>query len=69
MYSLGPKQNVRHLADDIFKWIFPNINVWISINISLKFIPEGQIHNIPAVVQIMAWRQPGNKPLSAPMMA
>ena len=26
------------------------------------------INNIPAVVQIMAWRQPGDKPLSEPMM-
>ena len=25
-------------------------------------------HNIPALVQIMAWRRPGDKPLSEPMM-
>ena len=27
-----------------------------------------EINNIPTLVQIMAWRRPGNKPLSEPMM-
>ena len=35
--------------------------------ISRKFVPTGQINNIPALVQIMAWRRPGDKPLSKPM--
>ena len=35
---------------------------------SLKFVPKGPINNIPALVQIMAWRRPGDKPLSEPMM-
>ena len=38
----------------------------ILITISLKFVPKGQINNIPALVQIMAWRRPGDKPLSEP---
>ena len=42
--------------------------VRISINISLKFVPKGLINNIPALVQIMAWRRPGDKPLSELMM-
>ena len=54
--------------DDIFNHIFLNKNVRISIKISLKFVPKGPINNIPALVQIMAWRRPGNKPLSEPMM-
>ena len=66
--SLKPRQNGRHFADDIFKLIFLNENVSISIKISLKFIPRGPIHNIPALVQIMAWRRLGDKPLSEPMM-
>ena len=45
-----------------------NENARISINISLKFVPKGRINNIPAMVQIMAWRRPGDKPLSEPMM-
>ena len=36
--------------DDILKSIFLNENVLISINISLKFVPKGQINNIPAFV-------------------
>ena len=66
--TLRPRQNRRHFADNIFKCIFLNENVWISINISLKFVPKGPIDHIPALVQIMAWRRPGAKPLSEPMM-
>ena len=43
-------------------------NVWIPEKISMKFVPKGPINNIPALVQIMTWRRPGNKPLSEPMM-
>ena len=39
-----------------------------SIKISMKFVPKGPINNIPALVQIMAWRRPGDEPLSEPMM-
>ena len=39
--TLRPRQNGRHFADDIFRHIFVNRNVWISIDISLKFIPKG----------------------------
>ena len=66
--TLRPKQNGRHFADDIFKCIFLNENVRILIKISLKFVPKGPINNIPALVQIMAWRRPGDKPLSEPVM-
>ena len=66
--TLRPRQNGRHSPDDIFKCIFLNENVWISIKISLKFVPKGSIENIPALVQIMAWRRPGDKPLSELMM-
>ena len=45
------------------------IYVWIAIKISLKFVHEGPINNIPALVEIMAWRRPGDKPLPEPMMA
>ena len=65
---LRPRQNGRHFADDIFKCIFLNENLWISIKISLKFVPKGPINNIPALVQVMAWRRSGDKPLSDPMM-
>ena len=63
---LRPRQNGRHFADDIFNCIFLNENVWIPI--SLKFVPKVPINNIPALFQIMAWRCPGDKPLSEPMV-
>ena len=66
--TLRPRQNGHHFPDDVFKCIFLNQNVLISIKISLKFVPKGPINNIPALVQIMAWRLPGDKPLSEPMM-
>ena len=66
--TLRPRQDGRHIPGDIFKCIFLNENVSISIKISLKFDPKGPINIIPALVQIMAWRRPGDKPLSEPMM-
>ena len=48
--TLRPRQNWRHFADDILKSIFLNENVWIPIEISLKFVPKGPIDNIPALV-------------------
>ena len=66
--TLRLKQNGRHFPDDIFECIFLKENVWNSIKISLKFVSKGSINNIPALVQIMAWRRPGDKTLSEPMM-
>ena len=66
--TLRPRQNGRHFVDDTFKYIFLNENVIILVKISLKFVPKGPINNIPALVQIMAWRRSGDKPLSEPMM-
>ena len=66
--TLRLRQNGRHFADNILKSIFLNDNIWIQIKISLKFVPKGSINNIPAVVQIIAWGRPGDKPLSEPMM-
>ena len=40
--------------------------MWIDI--SLNFLPKGHINNIPALVQMMAWCWPGDKPFSEPMM-
>ena len=66
--TLRLRQNGRRFADDTFKRIFLNENVGISIKISLKFVPKGPINNIPALVQILAWRRSGDKPLSEPMV-
>ena len=66
--TLSPTQNGRHFPDDIFKCIFVNENVQISIKISLKFVSKCPINNIPALVKIMTLCRPGGKPLSEPMM-
>ena len=66
--TLRPRRNGQHFANDIFKHIFFHENVWISITISLEFVPKGPINNILALVQIMAWRRPGDKPLSEPLL-
>ena len=54
--------------DNIFKYIFMNQNVWFSNKISLKYVLWGPIDNNGALVQMMAWRRTGDKPLSESMM-
>ena len=67
--TLRPRQNERHLPDDILKCIFfQNENVSISTKILLEFILKCPINNILALVQILAWRRLHDKPLSEPMM-
>ena len=66
--TLSPRQNGHHFPYNFFKCIFLNENVWVAIKIWLKFVTKGSINNIPALVQIMAWRRPGDKPLCEPML-
>ena len=66
--TLISRQNGRYFADDLFRCIAMNNDLWISIKISLKFVPEVHINTIPALVQKMAWRRPGGKPFSESMM-
>ena len=47
---------------------FFNENIWILIKTTLRFVHNGPINTIPALVQIMAWRRPGAKLLPEPMM-
>ena len=56
--TLRPRQNGLHFVD-IFKFIL--------IQISLKFFHKGPIYNKAALVQIVAWRRTGDKPLSKPV--
>ena len=61
--SLTLRQNGCHFADDIFKCIFLNENICILLKILLKFVLKGWMKNIPALVQIMAWRRLGDRPI------
>ena len=54
--------------DVISQTTLSNAFSWILINILLKFVPKGLIYNTLALVQMMAWRRPGDKPLSEPIM-
>ena len=56
-----PSQRAYDVKLSCFLWFQPK-------PVSLKFVPKFPITNIPALVQIMAWRRPGDKPLSEPMM-
>ena len=49
--TLRPRQNGRHFADDTFRRIFLNENVWTLLKNSL-IVPKVWINNIPAFVQI-----------------
>ena len=62
------KKNGRHFSKNILTCIFLNRIVWNPTKISFKIFPKYIIKNIPAVFQIMAWRRPGDKPLSEPKM-
>ena len=69
----------KWLSKQTWGWRFetPSSPLWCHCNerkhknfyhYSLNFIPKGQIKNIAALVQIMAWYWPSHKPLSEPMM-
>ena len=55
--------------DAISRTTFSNAFYWMEMfevrlkfHFSLTFVPKGPIDNIPAMVQIVARRRPGNKP-------
>ena len=62
--TLRPRQHGRHFPDDIFKCSFLNENVSIAIKISMTFLPTIPNNNNPSLIQIMARRRSGDKPLS-----
>ena len=65
-YTSRSRQYGRHSGDGHFKCIFLDESIWISIHISLKFVPNGWINNTPALIQIIDWWRLGDKPLNPP---
>ena len=65
--TLRQKQNCRKLSDDIFECIFLNTKLTYFYWHFTKVCSQGPIYNIPTLVQTMAWRKPGDKPLSQPV--
>ena len=59
--TLKPRQNARHFPDDIFKWIFLNVNGWNLIKLSFRCVCCGiinQYHSIGADDGLAPTRQP-----------
>ena len=48
--SSSPGQNGRHLADNVFNWIFVNEKFYMLFKISLKLVPKGPIDDNPALI-------------------
>ena len=62
--TLRPRQNCSHFADNIL-----NASSWLKMQkCHLRLVPKVPFNSIPSLVQIMAWRQPGAKPLFEPIM-
>ena len=59
LVHFGRDKIAAFFVDDIFKRIFLNEKIWISIHISLNFVPKGSMNNKWALVQMMARRRIG----------
>ena len=66
--TLRPRLNGCHFADDSSKYIIVKKKCVDFDSNFTEFFPKGSVVNIPELVQIMASRRPGDKPLSEPMM-
>ena len=63
-----PGQMATIVADDNLKCILLNENKKIPNRISLKFVPGSPIDNKPTLLQVMAWRRTGAKPIPEPIL-
>ena len=58
--TFKPRQDCRHFADNIFKYILLDENEWFSLKLTLNVVPKFGINSIPALVQIMFGAEPGD---------
>ena len=61
-HTLRPRQSGRHFSDDIFKCIFFNEEFEFRLKCHWNLFIRSS--NIPALIQTMGRRRPGDKPLS-----
>ena len=62
--TLKPRQDGRNFGRRHFQMQFRQRKCFhFNISISLNFVPEGPIDNKTSLVQVMAWRLIGDKPL------
>ena len=64
--QLPPWQNGHHSGR---RHVQIHFREWNPIQMSPKFVPRSPIDNKPALVQVMAWRRTGDKPLHESMLA
>ena len=68
LHTVQSEHNFRHYVYDLLVYISLNDNEYNSIQILLKCVPNGPIHNKSSFVEAMAWHQTNDKPLHGPMM-
>ena len=56
-YLIGAETKYMPFCRRHYQCIVVNENVLILIEMSMKFISEDSINNIPALVQLMVWRR------------
>ena len=67
--TLSPRQNGRHFADDIPKHFVLTKMLKLRFKLHWSLFPRVWLTiNIPALLQIMAWRWSGDKLLSEPLV-
>ena len=66
--AISPWTKWPPFANDIYRRIFMNEKFCILNPISLMFVHKGLINNKSALVQAMAWRRAGDKPLPELML-
>ena len=66
--TLRPRLTYHHLQTTFSNAFVLNENIWIKIEIPLRFVPKGPLDNYPALVLIMPWRRITDKPLSEPVL-
>ena len=60
-----PRQTGRHFTDDVVRWVFCDVKIWISIEFYSNLF-QGSSLQYSALVQKMACRRLGDKPPSEP---
>ena len=62
------RDKIADISQTTFSKAFSWMMLGISLKSSLKFLTKVPINNITTLIQVMAWRRLGDKPLSEPMM-
>ena len=63
------RDKMADISQTTFPSVFSSMKMFeFRLKFHWSFVPKGPINKIPALVQIMAWRRPGDKLLSEPML-